>query len=67
MRLIAFRRYPNDTAEPCVDRLFRRGDSYALKLTGGGEPDRWEIRSQEAARQWLMDLGPDDDTLTVVG
>lgn len=66
MRLIAFRRYDIDDM-PCTDLLFRRGNVYALKLTGGGEPDRWSIYSQEAARQWLQDLGPDDDTLTVVG
>jgi hypothetical protein len=39
----------------CVDTLFRRGRSYGLRLTGGGEPDAWQVVSEAAALQWLSE------------
>jgi hypothetical protein len=66
MILVAVRRYDLDDV-PAVDRLYRHGSSYALQQTGGGEPERVEILSPVAARDWLDSTGPDDDTLMMMG
>lgn len=66
MRLIAYRIYDNGTDEPCFDQLFRRGNSFALRMTGGEEPESWSIVTGAAAFEWLNGIEA-DETLTVVG
>lgn len=66
MILVAFRAYDFDDV-PAVDRLYRRGKVYALQRTGGGESEHWSIYTPEDAQAWIDSLGPDDETLTVVG
>lgn len=54
MRLIATRIYEWDDGEISVDKLYRRGDSFALycppltKHSGG-----WTLMSVDDAREWL--------------
>lgn len=57
MQLIATRIYDQDEI-PCVDRIYRKGNSFALHQTGGGEPEAWEIITPAYVGQWLSE-GPE--------
>jgi hypothetical protein len=56
MRLIATRLYEVDDGEQAVDKLYRRGDVFALHLSAtAGDPGGWTVYSAEQAREWLSE------------
>jgi hypothetical protein len=56
MRLIAVRIYEVDDGEMAVDKLYRRGNVFALNESATAyDPGGWAVRNIEQAREWLSD------------
>ncbi len=54
MRLIAARIYEVDDGEQAVDKLYRRGNVFALQMSAtAGDPGGWTIYNAEQAREWM--------------
>jgi hypothetical protein len=56
MRLIATRRYDVHQNVWVIDKLYRRGDVFALHLSAtADDPGGWTIYNVEQAREWLSE------------
>ena len=55
MKLIAIRVYDIDD-KMAMDKLYRRGDAFALHLSAvGDDPGGWRLYNIEQAREWLSE------------